>query len=82
MKYLLLFALMALAVLSQDTDVNEDITRSISFEKNAVVEARTVIKFKPAKGTKAYYFVVPREYEHKLVNISATDHSNKTPLRV
>ena len=69
MKYLLLFACLALTALSQDTDINEDVSREFNLELNSVVECVATIKFRPSKGSKSYYHVVPREYENKLTRV-------------
>ena len=64
MKYLLIFFLLSALVVCEDsTDQIEDATRKINLELGGIVESVTEVKFRPLKGTKYFYHVVPREYD-------------------
>lgn len=83
MKYLLFLALVInLAYSQSEFSTIEDVNRKINLEQKSYVDIISEIKFKPLKGTKYYYHVVPKEYGYNVVEIRALKMTNFDELKV
>lgn len=72
MKYLLLLAVLACGVFSQDhSDVVEEVTRKVNLEQRSFVDVTSEVKFKPIVSSKFFYHIVPREYEPYIMTVVA-----------